>query len=450
MSKNKIKEAITGAAAIYLFADLLVKGLQFLVMPISSHVLELDEYAKFTIYLTLLTALAPLVNLSSQAAYSIFYNGKLGCDKLNLFSTTLQVSFTGLMVTIGLMTALASYNNYVLFPIVGVYPDIQLIAFVVFVESIITIYLVSRRLEFDKVSYFKWFTFYNLTKVIIGLLSMYVFGSAVYYLISLLFVYLTFAVYLIYREFTLKSFLVSLLTFNGDLYRRIITYSLTVIPVSLFAVLNSLIDKYYVSSLLTTGELASYTSMFLLAGSLQIVILAKNKAFMPALLKQYTDVGYDALDSMKRSAINSTVIISIFFFLFIVLLPYLFVFLFDSEITFNLLVFLLLSQSFLFNSLYIFYTNALSLEERTAKYRVFGFLSAILINIPLGYVLTSKYGLVGAALSTVLSNLIAVICLGVIVNALVKKRYLMKESLIVIIASTVLIFMISYCSDIWF
>ncbi|EGR3208712.1 hypothetical protein DC864_24830, partial [Vibrio parahaemolyticus] len=85
MNFNSIKLLLLKPVVIYLLADILVKGMQFLLMPSASHLLSIQEYGKLTLFLALLTALVPMVSLSSESAYSIFYNQELGKNKKRLF-----------------------------------------------------------------------------------------------------------------------------------------------------------------------------------------------------------------------------------------------------------------------------------------------------------------------------------------------------------------------------
>ncbi|MFL9763160.1 polysaccharide biosynthesis C-terminal domain-containing protein [Vibrio cyclitrophicus] len=61
-------------------------------------------------------------------------------------------------------------------------------------------------------------------------------------------------------------------------------------------------------------------------------------------------------------------------------------------------------------------------KESTAKYKMFGFLCATIFNIPIGYILTFNFGILGSAISTMLSCVFAAFILFVFVNRKVREE----------------------------
>ncbi|WP_438454018.1 hypothetical protein [Vibrio alginolyticus] len=429
MNFNSIKLLLLKPVVIYLLADILVKGMQFLLMPSASHLLSIQEYGKLTLFLALLTALVPMVSLSSESAYSIFYNQELGKNKKRLFINSIHVAGTG-FVLFTLVTILLSFiDDYLLFNMVSLKYQMTKMFWIVFLEYFVNLYLLSCRLSFDKTKYFFWFIFYFAMKFIVGLTSIYVFKSSDSYLNSILVLNIVFVFIIVSRFFKLTEFFKEVLSFDKKSYFRIVKYSAIILPVSVFSVVNSMVDKAYITSLLAVKELANYTSIFLLAGAIQIVILAMNKAYMPKLLKLYSQYGYLSLEKMSKNTKSLLITNYLVFLSCIFLLPFIFKIIYSDKIEFSYDVFVVLSLSFLFNTLYILYTNVLSLEEKTAKYKMFGFLFATLVNIPLSYFLTLRYGILGSASSTMLSCIFAAFILYALVNTKVKQHYLLKESI---------------------
>ncbi|TOL60510.1 hypothetical protein CGH94_25920, partial [Vibrio parahaemolyticus] len=155
-----------------------------------------------------------------------------------------------------------------------------------------------------------------------GLASIYVFQSSDAYLNSILVLNLVFVFIVVSRFFKLTEFFKEVFSFDKESYFRIVKYSAIILPVSVFSVVNSMVDKAYITSLLPVKELANYTSIFLLAGAIQIVILAMNKAYMPKLLKLYSQYGYLSLEKMSKNT-KSLMITNYFVFLSCILvLPF--------------------------------------------------------------------------------------------------------------------------------
>ncbi|HHF3146935.1 polysaccharide biosynthesis C-terminal domain-containing protein [Vibrio sp. J2-4] len=430
MNISSFKLLLLKPVVIYLLADVLVKSMQFFLMPTASHLLSIDEYGKLTLFLALLTALVPVVSLSSESAFSIFYNQELGKDKKRLFINSIMVAATGYVVFTAFTLVLSYFDDNLLFSIISLKYQMTKMLLIAFLEYFFNIFLLSSRLDFKKTDYFFWFVFYFLLKFLFGLGSIYIFESSDSYLNSILFLNTVFALFVLYKTFEKSLSNRDFLAFDKQVYLRIIKYSMMILPVTMFSIVNSMIDKVYITSLLSVADLANYTSIFLLSGSIQIVILAMNKAYMPKLLKLYSQHGYLSLDKMKKDT-QRVMVANYFIFLFcIIILPILFGYIYSEKITFNYGVFLVLSLSFLLNTLYILFTNVLSLDESTAKYKMFGFLFATFVNVPLSYFFTLKFGILGASISTLASCTFAAFILFLFVNVKVEKYYLAKDSFI--------------------
>lgn len=444
MNISSLKLLLLRPVVIYLLADVLVKSMQFFLMPTASHLLSIDEYGKLTLFLALLTALVPVVSLSSESAFSIFYNQELGKDKKRLFINSIMVAATGYVVFSAATLVLSYFDDNLLFSIISLKYQMTKMLLIVFLEYFVNIFLLSSRLDFKKTDYFFWFVFYFLLKFIFGLGAIYIFESSDSYLNSILLLNTIFVFVVLWKVFGKKLLNRDFLTFDKQVYLRIIKYSMIILPVTMFSVVNSMIDKVYITSLLSVSDLANYTSIFLLSGSIQIVILAMNKAYMPKLLKLYAQYGYLSLRKMKKET-KRVMLANYFVFLAcVILLPFLFGYIYSEKITFNYGVFLVLSLSFLFNTIYILFTNVLSLEESTAKYKMFGFLFATFVNIPLSYFFTLKFGILGAAISTLASCTFAAFILFLFVNVKVERYYLVKESFVFFSSSISTVLLLFY------
>ncbi|ALQ53802.1 Putative lipopolysaccharide biosynthesis protein [Pseudoalteromonas issachenkonii] len=413
---------------LYLFTDVFVKGLQFFLMPIASHILDVETYGSFVLCLVLLTSLVPLISLSSESSYSIFYNQSHDDDKNRLFVNSIHVAFTGYLLFTLVTLILSIINDNLLFEMISLKSHITKMCAIVFFEYFINITLLSYRLSFKKIAYVKVYLGYFFIKFISAIISIYLFKSINHYLNTILALNFIISVAIVSKQFGLVVFFKELKIFDTAKYLKITKYCIVILPVSVFAIINAMVDKIYITSLLSMQDLANYSSIFLIAGSIQIIILAMNKSYMPKLLYHYAAEGYSAIHRMKEETVKLMLINFTVFIICILLLPIMFRLVFDSNIEFNYAVFIVLSLSFLSNTLYILFTNILSLEEKTGKYKMFGFVSALIINIPLGYLLTLEYGVLGSAFSTMLSGLSAAIILFAFVSCKVLKAYLLRES----------------------
>lgn len=434
----EIKLKVLSPVVLYLFVDLLAKGLQFLFLPSASHILNIEAYAKLTLILSLLTALAPIVSFSSESAYSVFFNQVNSTKRNKLFLACFLVALSGLSFFCGLAFILSFVNDQLIFKIISLRQDIILICVIVFFEFVITVCLLSNRLLFEKFKYFTSYLVYVVSKFSLGLFIIYNFGSTEAYLLGVLSTNIIFSILFVSRSFGIRKITKEMTCEIQFYFFKVLKYSTIILPVTLFSVINSLVDKAFISNYLTIYELANYTSAFLLAGALQIIILALNKSYMPNLLKLYSQEGYEALDKVKQDTFRFLLIVLVCFMVFTLLSPLLFYSLFDEKVQFNYQVYVILTMAFSFNTIYILYTNVLSLEASTAKFKMYGFLIALFFNIPLSYLLTKEFGLVGAASSTLLSTLIAASVLYFFVSKLISKFYLLKICIVFVFVISVL------------
>lgn len=197
MNISSFKLLLLKPVVIYLLADVLVKSMQFFLMPTASHLLSIDEYGKLTLFLALLTALVPVVSLSSESAFSIFYNQELGKDKKRLFINSIMVAATGYVVFTAFTLVLSYFDDNLLFSIISLKYQMTKMLLIAFLEYFFNIFLLSSRLDFKKTDYFFWFVFYFLLKFLFGLGSIYIFESSDSYLNSILFLNTVFALFVL-------------------------------------------------------------------------------------------------------------------------------------------------------------------------------------------------------------------------------------------------------------
>ncbi|TOA21206.1 hypothetical protein CGK30_24740, partial [Vibrio parahaemolyticus] len=71
---------------------------------------------------------------------------------------------------------------------------------------------------------------------------------------SILVLNLVFVFIVVSRFFKLTEFFKEVFSFDKESYFRIVKYSAIILPVSVFSVVNSMVDKAYITSLLPVKE----------------------------------------------------------------------------------------------------------------------------------------------------------------------------------------------------
>lgn len=408
--------------------DFLIKVMQFALLPLASNALALDQYAELTFYMMLITATTPLLTMSAEAAYSVYFN--LRNDDLdgNVFLATIVVGLLSSLFwcaigAVVIQVASGSLQDAVL----GSFEWILIAIYIIF-DLIVRVEILGHRLGFRHMRFTMASVAYQSAKIVVALPLIFWFEDARVYVVAIVFVAVVSAIVLSYVSGKRPRY-------DPVTLKLVARYTVKVAPVSFMAVATNSVDRVIIVTLLGTVELAHYQSMLVLAGMVQVFVMALNKIYVPKLLLEYNINGYTFLQEKPRELRLHAFLWFAATVLAVLSGRPIFVLLFDEAVQFDFITYSMLCWNFSIFGFYFLWTNVLSLEERTVRLKSLGYGIAILPSIALSYMLAKSYGGMGAATAALLSNLFSSLILFFIVRKHFGKMYFFNEFVIYVVAA---------------
>lgn len=408
---------------LYVAADFLIKAMQFALLPLASAALPLQDYAALTLYMTILTAATPLLTMSVEAAYSVYFTPQDGPQEQRVFAATLLLALGGSVfwMIVGLAVLWLS-------PAAGqggvlTLQSWALIATYIFLDLVVRVENLGQRLGFFHMPFALYSIAYQVAKFVVAVPLIFWMRDAQWYLVATTAVAAAFALVMWRRN-------PRPLTTNRDTVAMIARYTVKASPASLAAIANNTVDRIMITVLLSTVELARYHSMFAFAGLIQVFILALNKLHVAQMLADFRASRYAfILRKPTKLRVTAALWFAVTAITILVGRPA-FNLLFAEHVQFDFAIYSALCWYFSVFGFYFVWGNILSMEESTAHLKALGYGLTVLPNLALSYTLTGMFGGVGAAHATLAANLISALILLALVRKVTGKFYFFREFLV--------------------
>ena len=400
--------------SFYTIANVLNKGVIFLLIPFLTAYLTLQEQGALSLFTTCLAILSPLVALQITGAINVeFFRKDFGKHLFPSYvSSALVVSFFSFIF---LSTAIAVFQD-------------RLRAFLEF-EPIyllalpLTAYLTAW-LEVLKVNYiikgqaikFGAFllalTFVDLL-LSIALVAYYDLGvdGRVYGIVIPKLVFGILAGSLLYKS--------SLLTFKirAPLMKDVFNFGLPLLPHALGGIMLHSADQFFIKSMSGLDELGVYSIAYKIGSVVMLLDISFNQAFSPFMFRGLKSGEHSQLVKILRVAIFYGVGLMICFAILYLLLPYIYHYFVDQRYHGGQVYVMWIAFGYVLLGLYKIFTNFLFYHKKT---KVVGLItiSCALVNALLNYYFIQSCGTIGAAYSTAISFL-----LFLLATAIVAHRY---------------------------
>ena len=186
-------------------------------------------------------------------------------------------------------------------------------------------------------------------------------------------------------------------------YRALFSISIPMLFSAAFIFISNWTDVFMLGAMVTKAEVGIYNAAYKVATISLVIITSINTVLAPKISRLFSQ---NELDGIKREVIKSTKIIT---FLTLPIITIILIFrkailhLFGPEFIEGELVLIILSVGLLFNAMSGSVGQILNMTKYHKELRNFTILSAI-INVLLNYVLIINYGIIGAALASVIST----------------------------------------------
>ena len=385
----------------YTLADLITKGGFFVLILILSYMLPTSDYAKISIFNSLVTLFFSIISLNLTNNYITKIKFDVDQKKYEEIISTI-ISFLILVSFVVSLIAILFYKNEYAFlniPTKIFIYSIFVSVFHIYFDLLTTIYVVEKKRK----SYLIISIIYSVSLFVFSMLLLFSFNNFGLYalIISRLFVLAAISGYSIlyfHKNYALK-FKIKL-----KLLKNAIIFSFPLLFHSLGSFVLNYLDKFMINLITTYSETAIYSFSYNLATVPFVVALATNKAFIPDFFKLITSNQILKIKDRITKDSNILYFFIIAYMSFIGLVYPLFPVAYHKG---YLISQLLILNYFIFFA-YNIYSNYLFYCSKTSKIFFNTFVSG-LINIILNVILIKHYSYLGATFSTVVSFLILLI-----------------------------------------
>jgi len=252
----------------------------------------------------------------------------------------------------------------------------------------------------DIKKYAIYYNSYVLTKLFSLILIAFIFQSTEFYFFAYLFSTFIFSLFTLFK---LNRVICWNLKF--EYFITAISYSIYYLPVILLVGLNSLVDRTYILNQLDLSSVGVYSAGSNIGNIVYLIAVIFNLAYVPIFIQSYEKSEHTFIDYTSEFSdlfvfcvLFSAFLVSIFSPFIANLLPF--------EYAQAALIVPVFAFVGVFNGLYFYYTNFMSLNKKLMRYKLLGVSLGFIANIGLTGVLVVHFGMLGAAFGTLVSVVI--------------------------------------------
>ena len=386
----------------------LLRSVSFLLLPIYTNLLNINEAGIVFIVYTLLAFLNPIYAFGMDSSLLKFYNSKRYSKKEITSSSLLMLAVSSFVLSSMILLLSQNHTTALLNVDFNVF---YFIAIILFFDSISARLLVLLRL-LEKPWAFLSIGFINIVSSFlfnIVFLTSFSNGSlAAIYALTLT----SFIQFLCLFPFLIRNIKISL--FNWGLVKQMLTFGIPFLPAAILFIITGMSDRWLIKAYLGLEQVGLYGAGYKVGSAISILVLAFNLSWQPYYLKHSND----------KNLTKQLAKISYMFFIVLVLCSCGISIFWPLIIKININNYYLVGQEFwlggkvvpwvafgyFFYGLFVLQSPSIYLKDKQLWSPVFWFIAAgsnILINI----ILIPRLGIVGAGISSLLSYMIMFMCL---------------------------------------
>lgn len=411
------------SSSLYLFSTLLNASIPFLLIPIFTRNMGVEEYGVFSMFQLTLLLIGPLAGLSINGAITRQYFDKDKIDFPNYVTNCLYILIiSGLVLIIIAFFAQGAIYSLTDLP----FEWIGLAIIVSLCQFIFQVVLVIYQVQSMAIKYGIFMIGQSIAN---SLLSIYfvVFlkwgweGAAIGFSISFI-LYAVAGLFILFKGGFIRH------EFNLGYFKGALDFGIPLIPVAIGMVLINMIDRLFIKNMVGLEAVGLYTIGYQIAMILMIFINGFNKAWVPWLFHQ-----------LKTDMIDRKIKIVRFTYLYFILLagsalilgllsPYILEHYVSEQYKGASVFVIWIALGYALNGMYKMMTNYVHYAKKT-KYNFLVMVIAVPLNIGLNYYFISWYGSIGAAQATTISFLIAFLLMWILSSKVYPMPWLQSISL---------------------
>ena len=417
------KSRIFKDSASYTLLNIVEKAVPFVILPIVTRILTKDEVGLYVLYQAIIEILIPIMTLGIDSAILLNYYKLEKKDFSNYFSNGFYLSILSYML-IGLFIFSFSkqISTWISFPTLWFNIILILVAF----RFVAQVRQNLWRVQY-KIKHYGVFTIgLTLIKNVLGLIlvaytSLGWKGLVVGHIIG----YGLFGVYALFTFYKENLILYTKkFAFTNDILK--IGYPLSLHKFG--AWLGNAANRVIISSTMGAAATGSYGIGATFSMGISLLVDSFNKAFMPILFEKLkVNSQNEKIKIVKLSYMVYAFLITSTFIVYII--GYFGVgLIFGKEYSDTKIFILPLLLAAMFNGFYKLHVNYIFFTKRTLQITKITFFTGVL-NILLAFILIKNYGLIGAAYSLLIINIIQYIMAFHIGNKLIPMPWLKAVSI---------------------
>jgi O-antigen/teichoic acid export membrane protein len=406
-----VKRVVSGSA-IYSATTFLQKGISFLLLPLYTRYLTPDDYGILAVVGSLTSLLAIFSSLSLHGAVSRFYFA------YREYPDVLK-EFWGTILTLVLLASIVAaaiffvIGKIILAPVYGsiaFYPYVAIGIATAMLQPVSTIFLaiLQAREEARRYALHSLIQFGLTVGLVVSLvvcMGWNATGPLLAGLVTAL-AYFFVSLYLLKDEYRF--------CLNRQHLRVAFGYSLPLVPHSLASQVAAAADRFFLNSMVSTASAGLYNIGAVFGGIMAIVADGVNRAYVPVSMECLESGKHDRFDEMAKLGLLIVAALSLAASLVSLFSKEVIVLLTGPAFHGSYVVVPCVAFSFVFAGIYYLFVNILFFHVGTTKVVAIGSVAGAIFNVALNYFLVKIYGLMGAAIATLLGQLAATFLIGVI------------------------------------
>lgn len=376
----------------YIFFDFANKFIPFLVVPIITFLLSPEEYGFVAVMLVLINLFVIFIGFSGNSYYSIGFYKRTKKFNNNLLAALLEVSLisAGLILSVSLFLGWFFFKSYLPFICCAIF-----IALAKYNNLLLT---TRWQLKQSVVKFGTFLVVQSLLSYSIGLAYIYYFGaSGLNYALGITCGWL---LSLLFSSVVFRCLGVRAVRLKKVVATNAIKYGGSLVPHALGSIIRNGFDVIIVSFLLGSAGAGIYSVAFQFGSVLTILAIAVNRVYSPLVYQGLSKAG-SLLELKKLKTYLTSLYSFIFMVLILTLKPAMNIFIDNSyadasSIAPIFLISSLLQYCYFLLVPYLFYFKYTNLISRIT-------MTAMVVHIIVSIILVSLFGVLGAAMASVIS-----------------------------------------------
>lgn len=400
--RTLFKSSLFQSTGIYTFTNMFGAAVPFLLLPFFTRWLTPEDYGKVAMFGLFAAFLSPVLGLSINGAIAQkYYDKQQGMYKnakllWNGFLLVLFMSSVCILVVLLLQTYFIKYLSLSL-------PVLLLSVLSTFISMVFQCYLTLLQVRKKAWHYGSLQMLFvllsaGLSLLLVGYFDYNWLGRVYASVLANLVVAVVCFLFIIKRKWIVFEF-------SKIDVRNLLNFGFPLIFHSVGGLLIAMIDRFFIANMVSMKEAGLYTLAYSICSVFGMLTNSFNQAFIPWLFEKLSRNDEEENLKIIKFSYSIMILIMVLAFVGTIVSPFVLKYFIGKSFLSSEKFFLWLLLGFAFGGMYYLVTNYVFYTGKT-KYLAYSTLFSGLLNVGLCYLLIKYNGVIGAAQSFAISNLI--------------------------------------------